>query len=353
MALRFARLVACCALLLAACGGRPAPSPDLAGRSLAPNLASSPGPSQGQGGSSPSATTPATALPTMGGTWSPGVATPSRRAENAAVAVDGVIYVAGGMGDHGDTLDRFEAFDTRTGTWSELPPLPERRDHMGLAAIDGKIYLTGGMIFYDTAVRSGLWRYDPADRHWTSLRAMPGKRAQHASVALGGKIYVVGGIADAGRARELWAYDPADGSWQADLAPLPTEREHLEAVATDSLLIAIGGRLGRQIGAVEAYDPQSNSWRSLPDLPTPRGGSAAALIGSVIHVAGGEDLNNMSTFAQHEALDLEKMTWYRAPDLPTKRHGLASAVVDGRWYVIGGGRSAGTSISDIVEVYTP
>jgi hypothetical protein len=47
------------------------------------------------------------------------------------------------------------------------------------------------------------------------------------------------------------------------------------------------------------------------------------------------------------------MTWSRAPDLATKRHGLASAVADGKWYVIGGGRSAGTSISDIVEVYTP
>jgi hypothetical protein len=47
------------------------------------------------------------------------------------------------------------------------------------------------------------------------------------------------------------------------------------------------------------------------------------------------------------------MTWSRAPDLPTKRHGLASAVVDGKWYVMGGGRAAGLSVSDIVEVFTP
>jgi N-acetylneuraminic acid mutarotase len=91
----------------------------------------------------------------------------------------------------------------------------------------------------------------------------------------------------------------------------------------------------------------------LPDLPTPRGGSATGLIGDVIHVAGGEDLNAFSTYRQHEALDLRTMTWSTAPDLPTKRHGLASAVVDGRWYVIGGGRAAGLSVSDIVEVFTP
>jgi N-acetylneuraminic acid mutarotase len=61
----------------------------------------------------------------------------------------------------------------------------------------------------------------------------------------------------------------------------------------------------------------------------------------------------MSTYAEHEVLDLTTMTWSKGPDLPTKRHGLASAVVDGRWYVIGGGRAAGLSVSDIVEIYTP
>jgi non-specific serine/threonine protein kinase len=104
---------------------------------------------------------------------------------------------------------------------------------------------------------------------------------------------------------------------------------------------------------VEAYDPATNTWRALPDLPTPRGGSTAGLIGDAIHVAGGENLNAMSTYAEHEVLDLATMTWSRGPDLPTKRHGLASAVVDGHWYVIGGGRAAGLSVSDIVEIFTP
>jgi hypothetical protein len=61
----------------------------------------------------------------------------------------------------------------------------------------------------------------------------------------------------------------------------------------------------------------------------------------------------MSTYAEHEVLDLATMTGSVGPDLPTKRHGLASAVVDGRWYVIGGGRAAGLSVTDIVEIFTP
>jgi N-acetylneuraminic acid mutarotase len=231
--------------------------------------------------------------------------------------------------------------------------LPEPRDHFGLAALDGRIYLTGGGEFFVPATRSGTWSYDPASGHWAALAPMPTRRSQHASVALGGKIYVVGGVLDGADPRELWAYDPRTGDWQTDLAPMPTEREHLTAVAADGLLIAIGGRKTHQIGAVEAYDPATNTWRSLPDLPTPRGGSAAGLIGDAIHVAGGENLNAMSTYAEHEVLDLATMTWSKGPDLPTKRHGLASAVVDGRWYVIGGGRSAGLSVTDIVEIYAP
>jgi N-acetylneuraminic acid mutarotase len=335
-------------IALAGCGGGPpGPSEGSISGSAEPSKAVEALPSAV---SSPAASS----LPAIGGTWTTGVPLPSRRAENAAVAIDGVIYVAGGMVDHGETTDVFDAFDTRTGTWRSLPPLPEKRDHMGLAALDGQIYLTGGSIFYQTAIRSGLWRFDPTTERWTALAPMPAARAQHASVALGGRIYVVGGVAGAPRrARELWAYDVAGGRWITDLAPLPTEREHLTAVAAGGRLIAIGGRKGGQIGAVEAYDPATDAWTSLPDLPTPRGGSATGLIDRVIHVAGGEDLNNNSTFPQHEALDLTTMTWSRGPDLPTKRHGIASAVVDGRWYVIDGGRSAGTSISDLVEIYTP
>jgi non-specific serine/threonine protein kinase len=292
-------------------------------------------------------------LPRIGGTWASGTRTPTRRAENAAVALDGVIYVAGGMDGDGKTLDLFEAYDTRTDTWTTLPPLPEPRDHMGLVAVVGQIYLTGGGVFYQPAARSGLWRYDPKARHWSALPPMPANRWQHASVVLDGRIYVVGGVTDGDNPRAVWAYDIAGGTWVTDIAPLPTEREHLTAVAANGMVIAIGGRKIHQIGAVEAYDPKTNAWKALPDLPTPRGGSAAGLIGDVIHVAGGENLNDSTTYAQHEALDLATMAWSKGPDLPTKRHGVASAVVDGRWYVIGGGRAAGLSVSDFVEVYTP
>src|SRR4051794_29928083 len=106
-----------CVLALVACGGPPQPS-----GSGHPTVGSMV-PSGRPVGSAAVSSGPSVALPTIGGTWTVGVRTPSRRAENAAVAVDGVIYVAGGMDIHGATVDLFEAFDTRTRTWSSLPPL--------------------------------------------------------------------------------------------------------------------------------------------------------------------------------------------------------------------------------------
>ena len=331
-----------------ACGGSTT-SPD---PSTGPTHSTGPSPTRSSTASAEASASPAV-LPRIGGAWTTGPPMPTRRAENAAVAVDGLIYLPGGLDIHGQTLDTFESLDPATGTWTTLPKLPEPRDHMGLAVADGQIYLSGGGLFFTPAVRSGLWRYDPKAARWTALAPMPGGRWQHASVAIDGKIYVVGGVVQGPNPRALWAYDIASGVWRTDLAPMPTEREHLTAVAANGKLIAIGGRKTQQSGAVEEYDPATNTWRSLPDLPTPRGGSAAGLIGNVIHVAGGENLNAMSTDPQHEALNLSTMTWSSAPDLPTKRHGLASAVVDGRWYVIGGGRAAGLSVSDVVEVYAP
>src|SRR5712671_3663730 len=248
------RLVATAIILsiaVAACGVSPTSAP----ASTEPDNTAA-----ASAGASASLASATPALPRTGGTWTTGASTPSRRAENAAVALDGLIYLAGGLDIHGKTLDTFESYDPRTDTWTALPPLPAPRDHFGLAA-------------------------------------------------LGGKIYAVGGVVEGADPRALWAYDPRTDGWQTDLAPMPTEREHLTAVAADGLLIAIGGRKTHQIGAVEAYDPGTNTWRALPDLPTPRGGSAAGLLGDSIHVAGGENLNAMSTYAEHEVLDLAAMTW--------------------------------------------
>jgi len=88
-------------------------------------------------------------------------------------------------------------------------------------------------------------------------------------------------------------------------------------------------------------------------MPTARGGLTAGLVGRQVHVTGGENLENLSTYGQHDVFDLDLGRWLTAPDLPKKRHGLGSGAIDGRWIVVGGGQHGGVAVSPYVDIFTP
>ena len=292
-----------------------------------------------------------------GDAWSPGAPMPTARSEIALAVLDGRIYVAGGLAQFGTTA-AFQVYDPAADRWQKLTSLPERRHHAGLAALGGRVYLTGGyrdLSFSDPGRQT--WAYDPAADRWHQVADMPGPRAAHAMAALGDRLYVVGGVGPDPAA--VWAYDPSADRWSASAAPLPTLREHLVAVALDDRLYVIGGRW-RGVGnlaTVEIYDPRVDSWTRGADMPTPRGGLAAAAFGGQVHVTGGEAFDPRRTFDAHEVYDPASGRWSTAPPLPVARHGLASGAVAGKWYVIGGGEKAAAltmlSLSDRVDIFAP
>jgi N-acetylneuraminic acid mutarotase len=293
------------------------------------------------------------------GRWTEGAALPTPRSELAATALDGKIYVAGGLAGSA-VSDAFEVYDPATDTWRVAAALPVPAHHPALAALGGQVYLSGG--FGDLAFRQvsqATWAYDPQSDGWQPVADLPVGRAAHSMAAVGGKLYVVGGVPDA---TALWAYDPASDTWETGLAPMPTPREHLASAVVDSKLYVIGGRwdgAGNR-ATLEVYDPATDAWESLPDMPSRRGGLTAGAIDNQIYVGGGEDpwarQGSGCTYNTLEVYDTSAGGWARLEDLPTARHGLASAVVDGRWYVLGGATkpTAGTfvSVSDRVEIYS-
>ena len=112
---------------------------------------------------------------------------------------------------------------------------------------------------------------------------------------------------------------------------------------------------GRNSAAVDIYDTGKGAWRKGPALPAPRSGAAIGVFGGRVHIAGGQSVVPLKTFAEHLQLDPKSGSWSRAADLLTPRHGLASAVLKDGWYVVGGGKGAGVftdfTASDTVEVY--
>jgi N-acetylneuraminic acid mutarotase len=294
---------------------------------------------------------PAFAVADGGGEWRAGAPMPTARSELAATALDGRVYVAGGLAGLGVT-DAFEVYEPVTDSWQAAADLPAPLHHTALAGMGGKVYLTGG--FHDLAFQEmsdATWAYDPQQDAWEQVATMPGPRGSHAMVAVDGKLYVVGGEPDA---TALWVYDPATDSWQTGRAPLPTAREHLAAVALDGRLYAIGGRwsgVGNR-DSLEVYDPEADRWEALPAMPSARGGLTAAALDGLIYVGGGEDpwarVRMGCTYDTVEVYDPAAGQWARLGEMPAPRHGLASAAVEGRWYVIGGATrpTAGTVISN-------
>ena len=283
---------------------------------------------------------------------------PTPRSEIAAAALDGQIYVAGGMlFPRGNASDAFEIYDPASDTWTEAASLPVAVHHAAMTATEDHIYLTGGYDSLDFRPDiASLWAYDPAIDQWIIQKDMPAPRAAHALVALDGKIYVVGGVGPG--SDQLWAYDPATNTWDTHLAPLPTPREHLTATAFDGRLYAISGRWqGINLPTVEVYDPTADSWQSLADIPTARSGLTSATVAGRIHVTGGEALRSTITFDQHEVYDPISNRWSTLDPLPVPRHGLTSAVIADHWVVIGGATGAGalttTTLTAAVHIFDP
>jgi len=148
-----------------------------------------------------------------------------------AVALAGKIYAAGGVGGDSDDDDEawcsMECYHPMTDQWSHVRPMKLRRAFFGMAALDGKLYISGGVV--DDEGLSSVEAYDPITDEWTQLEPMLSRRSFHAMVAFQGKLYVFCGKDYDTRCTRscVEVYDPATGKWEAGHAGLNKRRAHV------------------------------------------------------------------------------------------------------------------------------
>jgi non-specific serine/threonine protein kinase len=233
--------------------------------------------------------------------WSRGPDLPVAVNHAMAATLDGVLYVAGGNDGHrpSDQLARLDG-----DRWRRLAPLPRGRQAGGLVALDGRLYLVGGVVEGGLAADTQV--YDPAADRWSVAPGLPTPREHLGAAATGGRVYVVGGrtggIGSNLAAAE--AFDPGSGRWDR-LADLPTARGGLAAAATaGGQVVAVGGEAAATFPEAEALDTGSGRWRSLPPLPTPRHGLGVVAVGDVVYVLAGGPRPGLHTSSANEAIDL-------------------------------------------------
>jgi N-acetylneuraminic acid mutarotase len=278
-------------------------------------------------------------------TWQRLASAPSARTEVAAAVAGTRVYVVGGFRADGGTLATVEIFDTATGRWEPGPDLPVAVNHAMAATVGDAVYVFGGYLDNRDA-SAAAFRFEAGG--WRAVAPMPQGRGAGTAVAQDGKVYVAGGINAGGLARQMLVYDVAGDRWSTAPGP-PTPREHLGGAGFGGKVYTVGGRAGGQgnFAAFEVFDPATGRWVKLPDLPTRRGGLAAAATcsGRIVAVGGEAE----ATFEEAEVFDVRTASWQALPPLPTPRHGLGVVALGTTLYTFAGGPRPGLHVADATE----
>ena len=280
--------------------------------------------------------------------WDTGAAAPTPRTEVSAAADSGRIYISGGFVEGGASTGAVEIYDVEEDFWSSGPPLPLMLNHAMSATLGGEVYVVGGYRGPGLS-RPSNRAFVLRDGAWEELAPMPEPRAAAGAASAGGLLFVVGGVGPNGLAESTLLWDPARQRWA--VAPGPAVlRQHLGVTALDGFVYAVGGRTGglnTNLDAFERFDVRAARWERLPDLPTARGGLAAASGAGLVVAVGGEA---EATFSEVEAFDVGRSRWRALPQLLTPRHGLGVVTLGSKLYVVAGGTEPGLTFSRAIEV---
>src|SRR5256885_13148039 len=279
------------------------------------------------------------------GRWSQMKPIPQGEEEVVGVALDGRMYVLGGLGAFPgwEPKQIFFRYDPAANDWSRLPSLPEGIHHPGVAAVGGKIYVMGGFTISRPAggglpawvPTSSVWVFDIAANAWSKGVPVPTPRGALTATAVGTKIYAIGGARNPSYSTpELRptvpvenlatneVFDTATGKW-SPLRPMLTARNHHRAALIDRRVHLVGGRVGStfiiglstNVSTNEAYDVAKDTWSSVLGVPTARSGvGVAGLGGRTPGPGGGGSLNGPGgTFPPHEASDPHRKSWPAPP----------------------------------------
>lgn len=301
--------------------------------------------------------------PCKAGTWQDLAPIPiDSRQEHTTVAISAeTLAIIGGVVPATElvtTTDIMQIYDIATDTWSSGSPIPFRMNHANVAAVEGKVYLLGGLaVAPDGAWRAvpDSWVYDPKNDEWNPINPMSNATAR-GSAAMGvhgTEIYLAGGMTtlDLGTGYQdsvttVSVYDTIRGTWRTLPQHLPEGRDHAGGALVDSTLYVLGGRYFGSSGnrdTVFSLDLKTRNatWQTSPArMPTARGGVAAATVGTKVYVFGGEGNDaegSNGVYNETEVFDTITETWESLRPMKLPRHGTSAVAVGGRIYIPGGG----------------
>jgi PKD repeat protein len=266
-------------------------------------------------------------VPMPNGVWTSLTPMPELRTGAGAAALDGVVYVAGGIGSRGARRDIF-AYDPRTDQWLTVGRLRQPATGPGVAALGGRLYVVGGWDGQGL-VSGDLQILDPATGRLEVGPPMPTHRGSLAVTVLHGRLHAIGGSNDTMGVQAHEVFDPSAGAWSSRARP--SIGGGGVAAATVGGKIYLVGQGDRQL---QVYDPLTDSWTT-HDAPLDQANSAAVAVAGGFYVLGGVDPQGHQSDLVYR-FEPETGTWGQVTPLPSPRSSPAVAVVGKSIYVISG-----------------
>lgn len=304
------------------------------------------------------------------------------RQEHTSVALNSTkLVVLGGIIQIGETwnnTDLVTLYDIPSNTWKSIAPLPLALNHPNAAAVNGKIYLLGGLAELRDQnqtwqATANCWVYDPQEDEWTLIASFPEgtERGSAAIGVFGTTIYLAGGLRwmefnSGGRVLtvdEVSAFDTITGTWTSyPGSALPVLRDHAAGAIVGGTFYVTGGRsvghgiiVSKTVYTLDLEDIEGGWELSPSTMPTARGGHAAAVLNKSIYTFGGEGnfALDSGVFNNTEVFDTETATWTRLSPMKVPRHGTVALSVKRKIYIPGGGIVLGSGPTNVTDVFTP
>jgi len=269
--------------------------------------------------------------------WSRRARMPSPRARLAAASLEGLVYTIGGDVS-GAVSGVVETYNPAKNTWQIRTPKPIAVSNIGAIAVDGLIYVPGGMADDGTVIEA-MEVYDPVEDEWFSVSSLPAPVCAYAIAAVEKNIYLFGGWDGESYVDTVYIYDTESDTWSRG-TPIAVPRAFAGAGTIKGKIYVVGGYdENREYALCDEYDPSledsdKSPWRERASMTLPRGGVAVSTVEDSLFAVGGGWQNYL---AYNERYDPRSNTWlsFESPIMAQWRN-LGLAAVDVSLYAMGG-----------------
>jgi N-acetylneuraminic acid mutarotase len=182
---------------------------------------------------------------TQTNTWHTTMPLPQPRGAGAMVCLGRQLHFVSGVDlNRNDKTDHWILNIDNPTAWTVSAPIPVPRNHLAAVALNGIIYVAGGQQGTNDAVPvATLYAYSPAKNVWARGADMPKARSHNSGAAFvyGGRMVVAGGETFNGLSlADVIAYDPTTNRWLT-MPPLPAPRHSPLVQPVGTTIVAADG----------------------------------------------------------------------------------------------------------------